>query len=472
MDRREFLAIMGVAGTAGALSGCGPLARRVAPKHAPYAGPARVPPPENVRLVNRTTFGANRESLDRLKLVGKAAFIDEQLRADLPEERALHLQLANLEALALTGVELSDQPQGEVLRQLCQAAIVRAVYSRNQLHERMVDFWTNHFAIYAKKQYSAWRKPEDDLKVVRENALGSFPEMVRASAHSPAMLVFLDNQMNRVGVATENYARELLELHTLGVDGGYTFKDVKEVARCFTGWTVEDRFLHPRGRFRFNADLHDRGAKVVLGHRIPAGGGVEDGERVLDIVINHPSTARHISRKLCRHFLGEAGDAWVDRTAATYTRTHGSISDMIRPILESDDLLTSPPVVRRPFDFVVAALRALEATTDGGRGLQRALALMGQPLFEWPMPDGYPADAAAWSGSMLARWNFASALVAGRIPGTTVDLKALGFAGNKRLAEVVPTVLDVDAHDRRALAKGTASSRLAVALMSPEFQWS
>jgi uncharacterized protein (DUF1800 family) len=219
--------------------------------------------------------------------------------------------------------------------------------------------------------------------------------MLRASAQSPAMLFYLDNQFNRRGNPNENYARELMELHTLGVHGGYTQRDVQEVARCFTGRGVETRaYRYGRGRFRFDPDLHDSGPKRVLGHAIDAGG-IEDGLQVLDLLATHPSTARFLATKLARYFLGEATTDAVERGSKAYLSSGGDIRSTLRALLTEQAVLEGPPIVRRPYDFAVAALRALHADTDGGKGLQRHLDSMGQPLFQWPMPDGYPDNRAA-----------------------------------------------------------------------------
>jgi uncharacterized protein (DUF1800 family) len=322
----------------------------------------------------------------------------------------------------------------------------------------------------------AYRKGEDETRVVREHALGKFPDLLRASAHSPAMLAYLDNQVNERGVANENYARELMELHTLGVRGGYTQKDVAEVARCFTGWGIETRFLRAKGKFRFDPDRHDDGAKVVLGHRIPAGGGESDADQVLTILANHPQTARFVSARMCRHFIGEERDALIERTAETYRVSGGDIREMLRTLLLAPELLEAPPIAKRPLDFVVSGLRALNARTDGGKSLQEHLDRMGQPLYQWPMPDGYPERTSAWTSSLLARWNFAIALGEGRVKGTDLDLKDLlaridGSGPHDKLATVT--------HGKSSgplvttLAKHAAEPRrvAALCLAAPEFQW-
>lgn len=362
------------------------------------------------------------------------------------------------------------------MRQLSAATILRATYSKWQLRERMVDLWSNHFNIFADKAHGAYRKPTDDLAVVRSHALGSFPEMLLASARSPAMLTYLDNQVNNKAHPNENYARELMELHTLGVHGGYSQKDVMEVARCFTGWGVENRFLHHKGAFRFDPDQHDTGSKVVLGHAISAGGGVEDGEKVLAILGGHPGTAKFIASKLCRHFLGTSEGPWTEKLAQIYLGTNGHIPSMLRPLLLSDEVLHGAPVPKRPLDFMVSALRATASKTDGD-GIQTHLNNMGQPLFGWPMPDGYPERAASWSGSMLARWNFALELTSNKIPGTTTPVDSLltsSETGRARTAAmaILNRIPRTDEPLMKALARVDSSAQMAsIALSSPEFQY-
>lgn len=430
LTRRESLGIGLAAGAGVALAGCNRLPGLDA-RREPAAPGAPNDPVD--RVLDRVGFGPTQADRERVRKMGIPAFLDEQLAPKdgfANDEPVLALKLRHLEAFELESAELRDEPDHEVLRQLQQATIVRAVYSRWGLRERMVDFWTNHFNVYARKGLAAYRVPKDQTDVVRAHALGSFPEMLRASAHSTAMLVYLDNQVNVAGVPNENYARELMELHTLGVGGGYTQRDVQEVARCFTGWTHETRLLRPRGQFRFNADLHDDGPKTVLGHAIPAGGGEKDGQRVLDILIGHPSTGKFLAKKLCRYFLGEDGQALEPTVAEAYRKSNGDIPSMLRPILSSKALLEGRGVARRPFDYLAACLRATSADTDGGKAVQDHLERMGQPLHQWPMPDGYPDKTAAWTGSLLARWNFALALCANEIRGTRVPDEVQVLASN------------------------------------------
>jgi uncharacterized protein (DUF1800 family) len=330
----------------------------------------------------------------------------------------------------------------------------------------MVDFWTNHFNVYARKGDSAFRKGADERDVVRSHALGRFVDLLRASSRSPAMLAFLDNPQNLKKHPNENYARELMELHTLGVGGGYSQRDVQEVARCFTGWTIETRFLRPRGHVRFDPESHDEGQKIVLGHVIPPNGGANDAELVLQILVEHPSTAKFISGKLVRYFYGTDDEALEASVSAAFSASAGDIRQTLKPLLKLKVLADGPAKAKRPFDVIVTAIRVTGGDTDGGNPVQAHLVGMGEPLYQWPMPDGYPIKAAAWSGNMLPRWNFAYAFAHGDISGTS--------AGS--VGDPIETTLQLQPGKASkaivaALSGKTPEDALAICLASPEFQW-
>ncbi len=481
ITRRDWLKIS-AASSAALLGGCSQIVQRATAPHIEAAAPPPAHSDPLVRLLDRAAFGPAPGDAVRVAKLGVEKYVDEQLSPDDNDEVILLARLHSVEVFDVEATDLNDLRIEEVLDSLQQAAILRAVYSRHQLRERLVDFWSNHFNIYARKGDGTYFLPTDQVQVIRTHALGKFPDLMKSSAHSPAMLAYLDNNVNRQGRANENYARELMELHTLGVHGGYTQKDVQEVARCFTGWTVEDRFLHRKGTFRFDASRHDDGPKLVLGHKIPAQGGEKDAERVLDILAKHPATARFISYKLCRYFLGEDAGDWPAKLARIYLATGGDIKAMLRPLLLSEELRRATPLIKRPFDFLVSSLRALRADTDGGPELQKHLTRMGQPLYQWPMPDGYPDATAAWTGSLLARWNFAIALTHGAIKNTSLNLTAL--IGEREAAQALPGIVFSRRADEMSTLQGKIAAHLkehsgprgvrqaaALLLASPEFQW-
>ncbi len=333
---------------------------------------------------------------------------------------------------------------GMVVTELQRAKLLRAVYSERQLSEVVVDFWENHFSIYANKDADRWLLTGFDRDAIRPFAMGRFRDLLGATAHSPAMLFYLDNWQSTVlheypatkdkparktGGINENYARELMELHTLGVDGGYTQKDVQEVARCFTGWSI--RNPNQEGLFVYNPGQHDNGEKTVLGTRIAAGGGIGDAEKVLDILAKHPSTARFIATKLARRFIGDnPPKTVVDRAASVFLKTDGSIRETLKSIIDSPEF-SSPAAfgakVRTPFEYVAASLRATAAETDANRPILDWVSKMGQPIFGRVTPDGYPDMSSEWlsNNDLLARFNFSVALSANKITGTKIDAKKL-----------------------------------------------
>lgn len=437
------------------LSGCGiqeKIKSVTKPETPAFPPPPRNPNAETARMaLSRLTFGATPGEWNRVCEMGVGGYIEEALSANREEPGVLDWRVRSLDVqseVESSPDTLENLPDGQLLTELQQASLLRAIYSKNQLKETLADFWTNHFNIYALKNNERVLLPVDAERVVRPHVLGKFRDLLTESAHSPAMLSFLDNQLNRKGVANENYARELLELHTLGVKSGYTQKDIQEVARCFTGWRVKGggeltsiSFAKQPSQYKFDAEMHDNGAKFIpfLNLHLTPNRGKGDAESVLEALSVSPTTARFLAKKLCRRYLGEAPEAIVQRASNAYLKSDTDIRALLRPIL-LDGLLggnadSRKPILKRPLDFMVSSLRALSADTDGGENLQVYLQNMGQPLYQWPMPDGYPTKEAAWTGSLLGRWNYALALTANKIGGTQLDLAPLFEARGAKTPE-------------------------------------
>jgi uncharacterized protein (DUF1800 family) len=392
-------------------------------------------------LLSRAAYGPWPGDLKRVRANGAAAWIEEQLQPDQIDDTLCDLRARRFETIHNEPGTCYEYKKPVLREEIARHTLLRAVYSKRQLFEVMVGFWSDHLNINLEKGDCIYLKPSDDRLVIRAHALGNFRDLIRASATSPAMLVYLDGKENKKGspedVPNENYARELLELHTLGVDGGYTQTDVYEVARALTGWRMRTGWR--RGTVYFDANLHDGGEKTLLGQMIAAGGGESDLDRVVDIVCSHPSTARHIAAKLVRKFVAEsAPQALVDRAAAAFTATNGDIKSILRVILNSDEFHTARGAkIKRPFHYIVSCLRATGADTHAHQPLIEYLTRLGQGLFQYPTPDGYPDEAAAWLGTLLWRWNFAFALAANEVPSVDVSLDrltgAVGAMAGERL---------------------------------------
>jgi uncharacterized protein (DUF1800 family) len=344
-------------------------------------------------------------------------------------------------------IELTQGPAAVVARDLAEGKLLRAIYGNRQLEEVLTDFWYNHFNVYLDKGADHYLVTEYEREVIRPRVLGKFRDLLEATAKSPAMLFYLDNWQSvgplpqrgrgpanspRRGL-NENYGRELLELHTLGVDGGYTQKDVTEVARCFTGWSINQP--QRGGEFIFRERQHDQAEKVVLGVTIPAGGGIEDGEKVLDIVARHPSTARFVSRKLAQRFVADdPPPALVDRMAQTFLKTDGDLRAVMKTMIDSKEFWSVGAYrskIKSPFEMVVSAVRAVNGDVDFAQALMNQVAQLGEPLYRKVEPTGYSNASQQWlnSAGLLARMNFAVQLASNQVPGVkveTADAKALG----------------------------------------------
>lgn len=348
----------------------------------------------------------------------------------------------------------SKLPQ-EALSQLQQAKALRAIYGERQLQEQLTDFWLNHFNVFANKDLDLWLLASYENDVIRPRVFGRFRDLLEATAKSPAMLFYLDNYLSADPQAAkrlrghpdklrgkqysslppvgnrglnENYGRELMELHTLGVDGGYSQQDVIEVARCFTGWTIRNARTKPE--FAFDDRVHDPQPKIVLGKRIHSGG-IRDGEQVLDLLTHDPHTAYHIAFELAQHFVSDnPPGALVDRMAAAFRKSGGDLRQMMRVMVYSPEFWSRSAYrakIKMPFELVVSATRALGTDVDTALPLVNWITRIGEPLYQCLPPTGYSDKASAWvnAGALLNRLNFALALAGNRVAGSQVQVAPL-----------------------------------------------
>jgi uncharacterized protein (DUF1800 family) len=557
-----------------------------------------------IHVLNRLGFGPRPGDVQRVEKIGVDAYIRQQLHPQSIDDAAAEKAIADLDTLKMSSSHLMDEYFADIRRflqqqamsgnaeemklrygidmskyrqqpttqpaanpmvpnledlahrdalrcvgELQQAKLVRAAVSERQLNEVLVDFWSNHFNIDIRKNACRALKVADDRDAIRPHVWGKFRDLLGASAHSPAMLQYLDNNENSVtrergkvenlviamyvqyklGMSAaglvpekegpnENYGREILELHTLGVDGGYTQKDVQEVARCFSGWSNDGS-----GRFEFQKNRHDDGQKIVLGQVIAAGGGIKDGEQVLDILASRPSTAKFISRELCQRFVADDPPAeLVDRVADVFRNTDGDLRQVVEAIVTSPEFFSPKAYrskIKSPFEFAVSAVRATDGkfsdewlkimkkvrmTTEGvatlGYGGEKLSAdkqkslnwhvyEMGEPLFAYAAPTGYPEQSSKWvnPGALIDRLNFALALTQQQVKDVRIDTKELvGKADADQplalLDQVSQTLLHGEMSDatRKTLMKNaipqemgkTADVNKLVALVlgSPDFQ--
>ena len=528
------------------------------------AAPAKPDDKTILHVLNRIGYGARPGDVERVRQMGLAAYIEQQLHPERLADAGMTARLAGFTTLNKSSQELAElyfvpalqarqqvkkeagadpsmttmpmpmpmpgaaadgkpartpeqmqlaRKSREVLSELTEQKILRAAFSDRQLDEVMTDFWFNHFNVFSGKGAVQQYLTEYERDAIRPHAFGKFRDLLGATAQSPAMLFYLDNwqsadpdaqnarpqgrrgagfigrpgQNGRIGGRqmprpmpqnpdaqnaprqkrglNENYGRELMELHTLGVDGGYTQDDVVNVARAFTGWTI----LGPRqgGTFRFEPRIHDSKEKIVLGHKIKAGGGQSDGDAVLDILARHPATAKFISTKLARRFVSDTPPpALVDRAAARFRETDGNIREVVRTILTSPEFFAADAYrakVKSPFEFIVSAVRATGTEVSDATLLVQSARQLGMPLYGCQPPTGYPDKAEAWvnTGALLNRMNFALQLVGGRMRGIQPGTSPVGavLAG-----EVSPAT-------KSTIAKATDAQQLAaLTLGSPEFQ--
>lgn len=442
-----------------------------------------------LRLARRITFGLSAAETRRAIRLGYKGYLEYQLNHAALDDSAVGAVIAtNWPMVAQPSAQLVQANQGLLYQQLTDATLYRQANSPRQLFERMVEFWNDHFTIHFQKV--GYLQVADNRDVLRKNALGNFGTLLKASAHSPAMLAYLDNNVNRAGRANENYAREIMELHSLGVDGGYTQTDVAELARCLTGWT-----LNAQGAFTFNASLHDFNAKSVLGVAIPqraanSGQGQQDMEQMLDVLIAHPNTATFIATKLLKFFLRpDPSAAQVAAVANAYTKTGGDIKAMLRVVFTESWMTAAPAKFKRPHHLMISALRAsgatISPTATSLSTLRSYLTQMGHVPFDYETPEGYSDRVEYWSGNIIPRWNVMSA-----ISSAASGQFAVSDANFTRFGSTAAAILDsvdllafggeMSARTRSELATyltaGTINATriretLALALSSSAFNW-
>ncbi len=545
-----------------------------------------------VHVLNRLGFGARPGDVERVKAIGLQKYIDQQLDPGSIIDSKLESKVRGLDIFDLSTAELFAKypnptallrmidgnaaapaagqnpeqeatekqrqerqqklrelyrkydlkPANQIVPQIAANRVLRAVYSEKQLQEVMVDFWQNHFNVFAGKAAVRWYIPSYERDVLRKNALGNFKDLLVGTAQHPAMLFYLDNfesvtpnaptpgnnqnaqrlqqlirsggqlppqarermkqqlglsdaqldqrlremrdnpqpaqQRQRRGI-NENYARELMELHTLGVDGGYTQKDIVEVAKCFTGWTIADPRGYRRaaageingtenrrlerlqrqagvpddldsGEFYFNERWHEKGAKTVLGQKVDEGG-IKDGLKVIDILVRQPATARFIARKLAVKFVSDKpSEALVSRVADTFSKTGGDIKATLKTLFSDKEFFAPENYrakIKTPFELAVSSIRALGAETNAGPQFLAMLNKLGEVPYGYQAPTGYPDTAEEWvnTGALLERLNFAVAFASNRIPGTTVDLRAFDQKDKAKILDrAIAEILDND----------------------------
>jgi hypothetical protein len=498
LSRRKVVQVGLAMGSALPLLGCEKIISRVTesldktfPEKISVAGDAGIDP--DFHLLSRAQYGLRPGDLEYMRQTGHGKWLEEQLHPESIDDRACELRAKRFETLHLDPGTCYEYKKHVLRDEMVRHALLRGVYSKRQLYEVMVGFWTDHLNINIDKGDCMYLKPADDRLVVRRHALGKFKDLIRASAVSPAMLVYLDGKENIKagpnGIPNENYGRELLELHTLGVHGGYTQKDVFEVARCLTGWRLNTTGWS-KGKVHFDASLHDDGEKHVLGHVIESRGGEKDLDKVVDIACNHPSTAQHIAAKLVRRFVSEdPPPSLVASVADTFHGSDGDIKSTLRTLFQSKEFKASRGAkFKRPFHYIVSCLRASGADTFAHQPLIDYLNKMGQGPFQYPTPDGYPDDTRHWLGTLLWRWNFAFAVAGNQVPSVKVSVDDLTIAvdpkgGNRFEAKrLLPyfvgrggTTRELEAiaqYAARSVADKTAqrAELLGLILSSPAFQ--
>ncbi len=456
-----------------------------------------------LHALNRLGFGPRPADVRRVLARGLEKYVDDQLHPGPDPELDTRLRpLATLgypisQVLAIYNAD--NRAIGPLVDEFQAAKLIRAAHGQNQLQEALVDFWFNHFNVYIADGFVRYSIMAYEREAIRPFVLGRFRDLLGAVAAHPAMLFFLDNYTNRADVnqggrviagINENYGRELLELHTVGVDAGYTQDDVREAARVFTGWGIDN--VNNAGNFVFRANQHDRGAKRVFGLDVPANGGKEEGDRLLDYLSTHPATARFVSWRLAQRFVADDPPArLVDRMASTFLSTGGDLGAVLRTMAGSAEFWAEAfggGKVRTPFEYVVAAIRAVEGQVTNARGVGAQLNNMGMGLYASVPPTGYSNRGSEWlnPSSHLSRMNFGLDLAAGAIAGVTVDSRSVisrlgGSPDDPRSAastladdlfarSLSPETLDAAGRVAPGGAISVAARVVGLVLASPEMQ--
>lgn len=497
------------------------------------SSPVLTPRQKALHALNRLGFGPRPGDVEKVMQMGVDKWIDQQLHPERIADAAVDARLRQLPTMQMSNADILkkyyapvlmarkeakansgadnqqemrrelmkdipyDQRPQRVMEDLLSQRIIRAAESDRQLNEVMVDFWMNHFNVFAGKGLDRFLLTSYERDTIRPHIWGRFEDLLRATAKSPAMLFYLDNarsvaapenrpqrvarfgrframpaQQNakqKQGGLNENYAREIMELHTLGVDGGYTQKDVTELARVFTGWTItrpQDR-QGEAAEFMFRPQLHDIGSKTVLGVHFRPGGGMEEGEQMIHFLAHQPATAHHIALQLCQRLVSdEPPPALVDRVAKRFLATDGDLRETVKAVVTSPEFwspATYRAKVKTPFEYVISATRALGMHVDQPAQVARALQQIGEPLYGSQPPTGYSDKAEAWmnTGALLNRMNFAVDLAkrAPLDPNATVASLAVTLAGDEISGATCDKIKEKDPHLIAGLILG-----------SPEFQ--
>ncbi len=446
--------------------------------------PVETSPRTVIHALNRLAYGPRPGDLRRVMSQGLSAWVAEQLAPTT--DASLEARLSGFSTLTMSvpqivaGNVTDSTLSTRVASELRSAKTIRAVHSKNQLQEILVDFWFNHLNVYLLDDFLRFSTAGYERDAIRPNVLAKFKTLLHGSANHPAMMFYLDNYLSQVSVfnnagvlirgLNENYGREMLELHTVGVDAGYTQADVYDAARCFTGWGIDS--VNTGGSFQYRSQNHVTGTKQVFGLSVATGGQKDDGDRVVDYLASHSLTARRLSYKLAERFVSDDPPAaLVDRCAATYQQSDGDIKSVMETLISSpefwDGAFGGPPKIKTPVEYVFSALRAVDAQVAHADSLRTQFNNMGMPIYECIPPTGYSNRGLDWLNptSQLMRINFALDLSAGRITGTTVDIAATirtlgGVAEDPRS---VATTFDAEVIGKRLSAEAlNTMARVAV----------